>query len=111
MRYKAQYHPSWLVCPVSYAWTPVDKCKPLLDRNKFCKLNESAAVANEAAVVNVDNVLVLFRHQMMPHSIYRELRLYDDNEDDVEDDETAEVREYAALVSYEVSKRMLLYRP
>ncbi|KAJ3213662.1 Arginyl-tRNA--protein transferase 1 [Dinochytrium kinnereticum] len=46
MRYKGQYRPSELACPVTYKWVPLDLCIPLLDQNKVARL--SAALGEEA---------------------------------------------------------------
>jgi uncharacterized protein YbaR (Trm112 family) len=35
MKYKAEYRPSELMCPVSYEWYPLEDCTPLLDVDKF----------------------------------------------------------------------------
>lgn len=49
MSYKAQYHPSELMCPVRLRWVPYARCKPLLDQRKFATLaqsDEDGEVAN-----------------------------------------------------------------
>jgi len=35
MRYKAEYAPSFLADPETYEWFPIEKCKPLLDKNRY----------------------------------------------------------------------------
>uniref|UniRef100_A0A8C5WLY6 Arginyl-tRNA--protein transferase 1 n=1 Tax=Leptobrachium leishanense TaxID=445787 RepID=A0A8C5WLY6_9ANUR len=37
MRYKGQYKPSFLMCPETYIWTPLDQCIPLLERSKYAR--------------------------------------------------------------------------
>lgn len=41
MRYKGQYSPSFLACPETYEWVPIEKCRPKLDANKYSRLSES----------------------------------------------------------------------
>eukprot|EP00742_Colponemidia_sp_Colp-10_P007791 GILJ01008400.1.p1 GENE.GILJ01008400.1~~GILJ01008400.1.p1 ORF type:complete len:552 (-),score=62.40 GILJ01008400.1:95-1630(-) len=38
MRYKGDYHPSELLCPITQTWVPLDKCIPLLETRKYGKL-------------------------------------------------------------------------
>lgn len=40
MRYKGQYTPSFLVCPETYSWIPIEKCRPLLDTNAYSRLEK-----------------------------------------------------------------------
>ena len=38
MRYKADYRPSDLLCPVRYIWTPYEDAKPVLDASQDSQL-------------------------------------------------------------------------
>ncbi|CAH1276127.1 unnamed protein product [Diabrotica balteata] len=40
MRYKGKLTPSYLVCPETYTWIPIEKCLNLLEANKYSRLNE-----------------------------------------------------------------------
>ncbi|VDK40069.1 unnamed protein product [Taenia asiatica] len=40
MNYKSGFSPSYLTCPVTYTWVPVDQCKRLLDQNKYSRLSQ-----------------------------------------------------------------------
>ena len=40
MRYKGQYVPSFISCPESYTWVPIEKCRPKLDQSKYTRLAE-----------------------------------------------------------------------
>lgn len=111
MRYKAQYHPSEIVCPLTFQWIPVEKCLPKLDVAKFCRLSETGNAPSTE--LDLDEVLILYRRQAMPYGVYRELRFPDDDDEEDEEEgrsDTAEVREYALLVGEKVWRRMLLYR-
>lgn len=35
MRYKGEYAPSYLADPEEYTWFPLEKCRPLLDKNHY----------------------------------------------------------------------------
>lgn len=37
MNYKADFAPSFLVCPETNEWVPVEKCRRLLDRSKYIR--------------------------------------------------------------------------
>jgi len=64
MRYKAQYHPSEIVCPLTFQWIPVEKCLPKLDVAKFCRLSETGNAPSTE--LDLDEVLILYRRQAMP---------------------------------------------
>ncbi|KAH9277941.1 Arginyl-tRNA--protein transferase 1 [Echinococcus granulosus] len=40
MNYKAEYSPSWLACPETYAWVSVEECQRLLDQSKYSRFAE-----------------------------------------------------------------------
>lgn len=40
MRYKGKFFPSDLLCPETYAWTPIDQCLPLLEVSKYSRLQK-----------------------------------------------------------------------
>ncbi|VDD83349.1 unnamed protein product, partial [Mesocestoides corti] len=42
MRYKALFSPSYLACPETYKWVPVEKCQRLLDQGKYARFAELA---------------------------------------------------------------------
>ncbi|KAL5964328.1 Arginyl-tRNA--protein transferase 1 [Taenia solium] len=41
MNYKSGFSPSYLTCPVTYTWVPVDQCKRLLEQNKYSRLSQA----------------------------------------------------------------------
>ncbi|XP_075751549.1 arginyltransferase 1 isoform X8 [Rhipicephalus microplus] len=45
MKYKGSFSPSRLLCPETYTWHPIEKCKPLLDVNKYCRFEEDQTKA------------------------------------------------------------------
>jgi hypothetical protein len=43
MRYKGQYAPSFLLCPAAYSWHPIEKCRELLDKEKYYEFDAQNA--------------------------------------------------------------------
>lgn len=41
MKYKGQYHPSYLLCPETYHWVPIKDCIPKLDVAKYSRFADS----------------------------------------------------------------------
>ncbi|CAG5125688.1 unnamed protein product [Candidula unifasciata] len=100
MRYKGQYRPSFLACPETYEWVPIEKCRPKLDVNKYCRLSESGT--DKEQDFDVNQVLVLHKGNMLPYGFYKVMTSQGRDED--------EVREYASLVGKTCAERMLLVR-
>ena len=38
-RYKGQFTPSYLLCPETYIWTPIEQCVPKLNENKYSRFH------------------------------------------------------------------------
>lgn len=118
MRYKSQYHPSFLLCPETYKWFDVTKCAPKLDKSKFSRFNEDMNIENvntkSMARSDLNSVLVLYKHEAMPYGKLVELREQSAirskrfGENCLEDKE--EVAEYATLTGSTLTRKMLLYR-
>jgi len=98
MKYKGHYTPSYLVCPETYNWIPIEQCRPKLDAARYARLDDSD---EEPPKGDTEDVLVLFKRQAMPYQIYAAITGASDRE---------EVQEYAELVGPVVSSRMLLFR-
>jgi len=107
MRYKGQYSPSFLVCPETYSWQPIEHCRSLLDASRYSRLDPDTTREDPNKPNSLDNVKVLFLRQMMTWPVYRGLLMEDDPDCD---DDTREVEEYSGLVGEHVAARMLLYR-
>ncbi|KAK6170184.1 hypothetical protein SNE40_018639 [Patella caerulea] len=101
MRYKGQYTPSFLVCPETYAWVPIEKCRPKLDATKYCKLDDNNTEDKDSKI-DINKVLVLRNGEAMTYEIYRfeNPRVKDEDE----------VLEYAKLTGKTCAERMLLFR-
>jgi len=113
MRYKAQYHPSQLLCPATFEWVDVRDCISPLDKAKYARLNKAAAAAvDQLAVVpsrdSVARVMILHRHKP---NLYGNLsRSFPHGGGGALSEEDQEVAEYYSLVGEKVSRSMLLYR-
>ncbi|XP_043911991.1 arginyl-tRNA--protein transferase 1 isoform X2 [Protopterus annectens] len=104
MRYKGQYKPSDLLCPETYAWIPIEQCRPKLEHSKYSRLNSDQNTVDENAVSDINNVHVLYKNRAMLYSMYtyRRLAFRDSDEDEL-------VKEYAGLVGKTCAQKMLLY--
>lgn len=118
MRYKAQYDPSWLLCPQTYDWVDVALACPLLDVSKYSRLAQASPegqqVDREAPTEGADDlnsVMVLYRHQIVPYQLYTELKASRESGDFCRPDSDRVVAEYVKLVGRTLSCRMALYRP
>ncbi|XP_040217890.1 arginyl-tRNA--protein transferase 1 isoform X4 [Rana temporaria] len=103
MRYKGQYKPSELLCPESFMWVSIEKCIPLLERNKYSRFNSNHPEDRDKnRLTELGRVRVLHKRTVMPYSIYKKKRKGPN-------DETT-VKQYASLVGQTCAERMLLYR-
>nr|CAD7575083.1 unnamed protein product [Timema californicum] len=103
MRYKAGYTPSFLLCPETYQWFPVEVCRPKLEVNKYCRFNDDLAATDCDSEININEVLVLRRHVAMPYFLYA-------SKYQLEPEDLREVEQYARLVGMSCARRMLLVR-
>ena len=108
MRYKGRYSPSKLLCPEAYTWHPLDMCRPLLDAAPYKRLEPDLRKEDRDAVVQIDQVGVLYCRQPVAYSVYQ--RLLAEEGDGEEGRDKEEVIEYSSLVGNTIAKRMLLYR-
>lgn len=108
MRYKGQFSPSFLCCPQTFTWEPIDRCIPLIAESPYSRLNPNPAIEDVNASSSIDMVKVLHCQKMLSWSNYKTLCQRDIP---ITEDEVAEVKEYAGLVGRTVASRMLLFRP
>ena len=98
MRYKGQYTPSYLLCPESYRFVPIELCRPKLDANKFSRLYDGDWDKEEYEK-GIASLTVLYQHALMPYSFVRSF---------VGVEFEDRVREFVSLVGAEVAERMIL---
>lgn len=65
MRYKANLSPSYLLCPETYEWFPIEKCIPKLDVSPYSRLNEDidALDINACDRSDIDTILILIEYR------------------------------------------------
>ncbi|KAL1494341.1 hypothetical protein ABEB36_009955 [Hypothenemus hampei] len=67
MRYKGRLEPSYLLCPETYVWIPIEKCLPKLDLKKYSRLNEDVQNIDTDACTSRDleTIKVIYDYQLM----------------------------------------------
>ncbi|KAB7499987.1 Arginyl-tRNA--protein transferase 1 [Armadillidium nasatum] len=96
MRYKKQYTPSYLLCPETYRWVPIEECLPKLDVSKYSRLYDSYV---RKEVLDINKVPCLYNSEKI---FYGELRFLTGSK------EMDEVTEYLNFVGEEAANTMLL---
>ena len=99
MRYKGQYFPSFLLCPESYCFIPIEVCRPKLDANRYARLNDEPTDPEQVETW-FDKSLILFQRQLMPYPIFKAI---------CGADQDPKVKEYASFVGLAVVSRMALF--
>lgn len=66
MRYKGKLKSSYLLCPETYQWFPLENCLMKLDINKYARLNENldAIDSNICRQSDVENIKILIDHEL-----------------------------------------------
>lgn len=54
MRYKAQFSPSYLACPQTHVWVPMEQCRRLLDQCKYDRFVEAEENADNTPTTHGD---------------------------------------------------------
>ena len=102
MKYKGEYTPSFLLCPETYNYVPIEQCRPKLDIQKYSRFSgESEVVDSDKNPVEsyLDSTLVLHKHEAMQYESF--CALFGKQDD--------KVKEYARLVGPMVAKQCLLF--
>ena len=64
MKYKGKYTPSYLLCPVTYGWQPIERCIPKFAVSKFARLEDDVDVKCPPAP-DLKGALILYNMTMM----------------------------------------------
>lgn len=56
MRYKGKYKPSYLLCPETYEWIPIELATPKLDRVKYSRLTDNPSAVDVNGRVDTSKV-------------------------------------------------------
>lgn len=120
MRYKGAYSPSYLLCPETYQWCSLDKCRETLQKTKYARLNildggSADDVSPDSFTDPIDKrdlqyVLILHKHQVLRYQMYKSIKYgFAGTQEEVNEDN--EVGQYASLVGRKSStNHILLYR-
>ena len=100
MKYKGNFSPSFLLCPETYQWQPIERCLVQLDHSKYARFVGEQEDKMEEVESYVLRTQVLFQRQAIPFAILKALSVRKLN---------CKVTEYARLVGKEVASSMLLY--
>ncbi|XP_070168730.1 arginyl-tRNA--protein transferase 1 isoform X2 [Polyergus mexicanus] len=106
MRYKAKMRPSKLLCPQTYVWCDVEPCLIKLDNEKYSRLNDDSNAIDDDGIIDIREVLILYKRIAMPYKKYREQQ----KTCQTTREEKRKIEEYASLVGMPCARRMLLYR-
>lgn len=73
MRYKGKLSPSYLLCPETYCWIPIEKAFSLLDVTKYSRLNKNADAidVNLPKERDLSNTMIIFNQQLMTFNSFR----------------------------------------
>ena len=99
MNYKGKYFPSYLLCPDTYRFTPIEVARPQLDKAKYSRFSDESR-ESERVLSFLGGVLILFEKQVIPYMLFRSY--YGHVKDRI-------VVEYASLVGKALTQRMFLY--
>lgn len=67
MRYKGKYKPSFLLCPETYVWIPIENAVLKLDIAKYSRLNEDSSAIDENGQVNIKRVSIFYTVYSFEH--------------------------------------------
>ncbi|XP_072382869.1 arginyl-tRNA--protein transferase 1 isoform X3 [Diabrotica undecimpunctata] len=73
MRYKGKLTPSYLVCPETYTWIPIEKCLNLLEANKYSRLNEDidALDSNIPSEEDILQIKIIYKRSLLYFSDFK----------------------------------------
>ena len=100
MRYKGNYSPSFLLCPETYRWQPIERCVVKLDKAKYSRLEEEPERRVQSVESYLHETLLLFEQQVIPYHLFKAL---------FNNALQSEITEYASLVGKDVATSMLFY--
>lgn len=74
MRYKGKLTPSYLVCPETYHWIPIEKCISLLEANKYSRLDEDIDAIDENLPTrrDISEIKVVYERRLMDYDDFDE---------------------------------------
>ncbi|XP_030444555.2 arginyl-tRNA--protein transferase 2-like isoform X1 [Syzygium oleosum] len=88
MRYKAEYRPPELLCPLRYRWVPYNVAKPLLDRSKYVVLSDYKDQDEKPLLPPVADHISEHQHDESEHKDLNDLLVEDEEMVDLEEEES-----------------------
>lgn len=75
MRYKGKITPSYLLCPETYVWRPIEKCIPLLEVSKYSRMNDDINAVDIHVPTNEDflSTKIVYDHQFMSLATFKKM--------------------------------------
>lgn len=72
MRYKGNFHPSFLLCPETYEWFPIEDSIKKMEVSKYSRLNPNTDAIDRYSFTEDDigNISVLIGNNYMKYSVY-----------------------------------------
>lgn len=108
MRYKGNINASYLLCPETFIFHDYKWCKANFDLSKTNRLTLDSNVSDSAAILHVDDVLVLARETAMSYLVYRSEFGKSTGEPEAQPQREL-VEEYAKLVGNKFIFKNLIY--
>ncbi|OQR74585.1 arginyl-tRNA--protein transferase 1-like [Tropilaelaps mercedesae] len=103
MRYKGRLPNSELLCPEAYTWQPIARCIPLLEANKYSRLESNENLKDVLKPSKITQTSIL--HDKTGMTLIQYLR-----QKNVEENELDEIKEYCELVGSELMEELYLLR-
>lgn len=72
MRYKGNYKPSYLLCPITYTWVSFELASTKIDANKFSRLSEENII-DENGEISRQNIRILKSRKLLQLTEYIQL--------------------------------------
>lgn len=106
MRYKGNYSPSYLLCPETYIWFPIEECIEKINKNPYSRLNPAHDVSDENDIEDDDvNRLLVLNARNNKCFNYGHLRSRNIQFDDLDDENMIQ---YGKLIGKKCYQRLVL---
>ena len=102
MKYKGNFSPSFLLCPETYQWQPIERCLVKLDQSKYARFVDKPEHEREEVESYIDQTLLLVNKRPVSYVFLKALSLGKVD---------SKVTEYTRLVGKEVAFNALLFIP
>ena len=101
MKYKGEYFPSFLLCPVTNHYVPFEICQKKLDVSKYARFDDEGSPEEPT---NEEGTMVMYQRQLLPYGMVR-IIITDRERREFE----SKVKEYTQLAGASVAKTCYLF--